>query len=72
MYGDRDSVRRSLFRHHPPPFPTLGIDVNRCGYDGVAFASLRELTEHAVTTALAQNVGTPLDMSPEQAGLSSL
>ncbi len=39
---------------------------------GVAKAINQPLTEHAVMTAFAQIVGTPLYMSPEQAELSPL
>ena len=39
---------------------------------GVAKAINQPLTEHAVMTAFAQIVGTPLDTSPEQAELSPL
>ena len=39
---------------------------------GVAKAIGQQLTEHTLTTAFAQMVGTPLYMSPEQAELSPL
>ena len=39
---------------------------------GVAKAVGQQLTERTIYTALAQMVGTPLYMSPEQAGMSSL
>jgi serine/threonine protein kinase len=39
---------------------------------GVAKAIDQQLTEHTLTTAFAQMVGTPLYMSPEQAELSPL
>ncbi|HEX2475066.1 MAG TPA: serine/threonine-protein kinase [Lacipirellulaceae bacterium] len=39
---------------------------------GVAKAVGQRLTEHALTTAFAQMVGSPLYMSPEQAELSAL
>ena len=39
---------------------------------GIAKATGQKLTDRTVYTAVAQMVGTPLYMSPEQAGLSSL
>src|SRR5262249_31706681 len=39
---------------------------------GIAKALGQSLTDHSVYTGFAQMVGTPLYMSPEQAGLSSL
>ncbi|HWB11201.1 MAG TPA: protein kinase [Pirellulales bacterium] len=39
---------------------------------GIAKATGQQLTDKTVYTALAQMVGTPMYMSPEQAGLSSL
>jgi serine/threonine protein kinase/Flp pilus assembly protein TadD len=39
---------------------------------GIAKATGQQLTDHTLYTGVAQLVGTPLYMSPEQAGLSSL
>jgi serine/threonine protein kinase/tetratricopeptide (TPR) repeat protein len=39
---------------------------------GIAKATGQQLTDKSVYTAVAQMIGTPLYMSPEQAGLSSL
>src|SRR4029077_19023571 len=49
-----------------------GVPVPKVIDFGVAKAINQRLTEHTVYTRLAQMVGTPLYMSPEQAELSGL
>ena len=67
--------------HHPPRHQADQRAGGRCRTAspcpkiidfGVAKAIGQQLTEHTLTTAFAQIVGTPLYMSPEQAELSPL